>query len=71
MVDRNRREGNVARAEMRRERREQEADDAWVANALADCKAWAKYVDGYGLENYLHNSIAKLQQLLDTEENEA
>ena len=65
MVDRCRREGNIARAEMRRERREREEDDVWVANALADSKAWAKYVDGYGLEQYLHKSISKLQQLLD------
>ena len=71
MVDRYRREGVIARAEMRRERREQEADDAWVANALADSMAWAKYVDGYGLDNYLQKSIEKLQQLLDTQGNEA
>jgi hypothetical protein len=67
MVERDRREGNIERADVRRERREQESDDAWVANALADSKAWAKYVDGFGLENYLHNSVSKLQQLLDVE----
>jgi len=70
-VERHAREGNIARAEERRERREQEADDAWVANALADSKAWAKWVGAFGLEHYMENSIAKLQQLLDAEGTQA
>ena len=64
-VERHAREGNIARAEERRERREQEAVDAWVANTLADWRAWAKWVDAFGLEHYMQKSIVKLQQLLD------
>lgn len=52
------------RTAARRARRE--AEDNWMAVALADLKEERDYLDAYGVEEYLPTSIARLEELVAT-----